>query len=314
MLPARAVVVGDVNVDLVIRLPDLDHAGHVLKQSEPALFGGGTCANTAVGLARLGVPTSFIGALGDDGFGRWILNDFAQHGVDASAAVTLAGAFTPQVIAMIRPDGERHLVVFPPRGAADRLLSTEHIDESLMHSARWLHTTGILLRESPAREALLHTMRVAREAGVTVSLDVNLRDELWGYDAEMAATMRAALAFADVVFGSGERELPLVAGQPDALSAAQVLSDGRRTVVARMGADGALAVLPDGQVITAPARRVSTLVDTLGAGDAFNAGYIACALEAGDPARCLEAGSAVAAHKLGGAGARHLPTRDDVAL
>jgi sugar/nucleoside kinase (ribokinase family) len=306
-------VLGDVNVDLVIRLPDYANPDKALRKSEPLLFGGGTCANTATGLARLGVTTSFVGALGDDGFGRWVLNDFAENGVETSGVAVVRDAFTPQVIAMIRPDGERDLVVFPPHGAADRQLAPEHLDAARIRAARWLHTTGILLRESPSREAILFAMRIAHEAGVPVSIDVNLRDELWGYDAEMAATVSQALAFTDVLLGSSERELLLVAGQADLMTAVHALADGRRTVVARLGADGALAVGPDGRLVQAPAGPV-TLVDTLGAGDAFNAGYIACVVEGGDLACCLAAGNRVAAYKIGGAGARHLPTRAEVSL
>ncbi|MFN8528268.1 MAG: sugar kinase [Anaerolineae bacterium] len=304
------IVLGDANVDLVIHLPDYHHGDRDLTKSVPQLFGGGTGANTAVALARLGVPTIFMGTIGDDGFGRWIQADFAREGVDTRGLTVLHDAFTPQVIAMIQPDGERHLVIFPPEGGAHTHMESAHLNVDLLRSAAWVHTTGMCLRASPVRESILEGLRIAHEAGVRTSLDLNLRVELWGYDEPMRRTTEAAIALADVVLGSGDEEMIPITGAATVEEAARQLANGQRTVVARLGSAGALAVDRMGIVYRKAALPV-TVKDTLGAGDAFNAGYIAALLGYGEGRTGelggLTMGAQVAAYKIAHGGARATP-------
>jgi sugar/nucleoside kinase (ribokinase family) len=301
------IVVGDANVDLVIRLPDPKTD---LMQPVPQLFGGGSAANTAVALARLGVPTAFSGAVGDDGYGRYVHDDLKNEGIDSSRLITIADAFTPMVIAMIEPGGERHIVVWPPERGADNLLKPDDIDHRQIAGAAWLHTSGMCLRASPVREAVLHAMRIASDACVPVSLDLNLRLELWGWRDNIRETIERAIALADVVFGSAEEEIVPVARVAAVEAAAHIISGGARIVVARRGQEGALAASPGGTQ-HAPAFAV-TPVDMLGAGDAFNGGFIAARLVGHTIAESLRWGNAVAALKITQSGARGLPFRAEV--
>ncbi|MEI7743255.1 MAG: carbohydrate kinase family protein, partial [Chloroflexota bacterium] len=153
---ARPVVVlGDVNVDLVVDLPDrsLPAADRIVR--EPRLTGGGTAGNTAAALARLGVPVEFAGAVGDDGFGRFLVGDFAAVGVGTAGLVVTDAAPTCQVLALVEPDGERYLVVWPLDGGALVHLGADDLDPALVAGAAWLHTTGMCLRASPVRETVL---------------------------------------------------------------------------------------------------------------------------------------------------------------
>jgi fructokinase/2-dehydro-3-deoxygluconokinase len=307
---------------MVIRLPDPAPGGVDLTGSEPQLYGGGSAANVAVALARLGLArpglarqnlaVTFVGSVGDDGFGRWLADDFAREGVDTRGLITVRDAYTPMVIALIQPDGERLVVVWPPERGADLRLRPRDVDPAWLAGAAWLHTTGMCLRASPVREAVLSGMTLSREAGATVSLDLNLRAELWGLDAKTRATLERAIALSDVVLGGGLEEIVPMAGVDDVQAAVQALSDGRRTVVARLGADGALAAGPasDG-IIHAPAFP-TTVVDTLGAGDAFDAGFIAARLAGCDLRQALRWGNAVAALKIARPGARGTPSREEV--
>lgn len=301
-----AVVLGDANVDLTIRLPDRTGAGADLSRSEPALGGGGTAANTAAALARLGLEVEFVGSIGDDGFGRWVTNDFEALGVGRRGLVRLTDAFTPVVIAMLQPDGERHLVVWPPRGGAHTRLRPGDLNPELINSAGWLHTTGMCLRDSPVRDAVLHGMRLARAAGLPVSLDLNLRIELWGLPAGVREAVAQAVALADVVFGSAADEIgPLAGGGLPLAEAMQALSGGIRTIVARSGASGAAAW--DGTaLLSAPALPV-TVQNLVGAGDIFNAGFIAARMEGQNVQEALRWGNAAAAYKIQ-RGGRELPT------
>jgi sugar/nucleoside kinase (ribokinase family) len=301
------IVVGDANVDLVIRLPERKTD---MTPSVPQLFGGGSAANTAVALARLGVRTAFAGAVGDDGYGRYVRDDLKNEGIDIAGLCTISDAFTPMVIAMIDPDGERHIVVWPPERGADNRLKPDHIDHRQIAGAAWLHTSGMCLRASPVREAVLHAMQIASEACVPVSLDLNLRLELWGWRDNIRETIERAIALADVVFGSAEEEIVPVARVASVEAAAHIISGGERIVVARRSRDGALAASPGGTQ-HAPAFAV-TRVDLLGAGDAFDGGFIAARLAGHTIAESLRWGNAVAALKITRSGARGLPSRAEV--
>lgn len=303
-MPGSVLIVGDTNVDLIIRLPE--RAGGV-SQPEPHMEGGGTAANTAVALARLGVPVSFAGAIGGDGYGRWIVEDFGREAVDTRGLIILEHFFTPIVFVIVSADGERYPIIWPTQGWAHTQLRPEDLDPALIGGARWLHTTGMCLRASPACEAVLHAMELARAAGITVSIDLNLRAELWGWPDEVRRTVERAIELADVVFGSAHEEIALVAGRDDVQEAARALCAGRRTIVARLGAQGTLAAAP-AEEVHVPAFP-TTLVNTVGAGDAFNGGFIAARLDGASVRDALRWGNAVAALKIRGDSARALPTR-----
>ncbi len=311
-MTSRAVVLGDANVDMVIRLPDRISGQVDLTGSQPQLYGGGSAANAAVALARLGTPVTFVGSVGDDGFGRWLTGDFAREGVDTHGLITVRDAFTPVVIALIQPGGERLVVVWPPERGADLRLRPQDVDPAWMEDIAWLHTTGMCLRTSPVREAVLHGMALARLAGATVSLDLNLRVELWGLDRETRQTLERAIDLSDVVLGSGPEEITPLAGVDDVQAAARVLSAGQRLVVARQGADGALAAGPlPGGTCYVPAFP-TPVVDTLGAGDAFDAGFIAARLAGCDTREALRWGNATAALKITRPGARGTPLAEEL--
>lgn len=305
------VLLGDANVDLLIRLPDHAPGGSAKPVlTPPELHGGGTTANTAVALARLGIPAAFVGTVGDDGYGRFVRSDLAGEGVDVASLRLVPDGFTTTVFAVIHPGGERTIYVWPPNRGADNLLRPEDLDPARIAGAAWLHTSGVVLRASPVCEAALRAMQIAREAGVPVSIDLNLRLELWGWGGTIRALVERAVALADVVFGSGEEEIIPLTGAASVEAAARALSDGTRTVVARLGAAGALAVSP-GQIVRVPAFSVP-VIDTLGAGDAFNGGFIAARVEGRDLETAVRWGCAVSALKIGRAGARGLPRRDEV--
>ena len=307
---ARVMVLGDANVDMVIQLPDRVSGALDLTESVPQLYGGGSAANVAVGLARLGETVTFVGSVGDDGYGRWVREDFVRAGVDTRGLMVVRDAFTPMVIALIEPSGERLVVVWPPERGADILLRPEDVDPAWMAGMDWLHTTGMCLRASPVREAVLHGMTLARGAGATVSLDLNLRLELWGLDKETRKTIARAIELADVVLGSGLEEIAPVVGVQEVEAAARAMCDGRRVVVARLGSEGALAAAPDG-MWRVPAFDVP-IVDTLGAGDAFDTGFIAACLAGHDTREALRWGNAVAALKIGRPGARGTPAWEEL--
>lgn len=303
-------VLGDVNVDLVIPLRSLDEGVNQPRSETLKLHGGGTGGNSAAALARLGVPTRFIGSVGDDGYGRWSVNDLLKEGVDTRYIQFVDQAFTSIVMAVIRPDGERELFVWPHTGGAHTRLSPDVITPDIIRSASWLHTTGMCLREEPVRTTLLKAMQMAREEGIPVSLDMNLRLESWGLKDAIRKVFDQAISRSDVVFGSGSDEIMPYTGLDSVQAGATELSGGKRTVIARLGPDGAQVVTPEGQFLS-PAFAVK-VVDTLGAGDAFNGGFICAQLEGFDLEESVRWGNAAAGLKISRVGARGLPDRGEL--
>ena len=314
-------VVGDLNADLVLELPDRDAPPAERVVREPRLTGGGTAANTAAALARLGVAVEFVGSIGDDGFGRWLADELQAAGVGTRGLVLTRDAATCQVIAMVEPDGERYLVVWPTDGGALTRLSPADIGgdpiAGLIAGAAWLHTTGMCLRQAPIASSVLAAMRAARAAGVPVSLDLNLRIELWGLRPEVLTMVSEAVSLADVVLGSGAEELvPLAwaggSAVDDPEAAALALAGTARTVVARLGQAGALACSPGREVVRVPGY-TTTLRNPVGAGDAFNGGFIAARVAGLTLRDALRWGNAVGALKVAReGGARDQPSRPEV--
>jgi sugar/nucleoside kinase (ribokinase family) len=300
-------VVGDANVDLGIELPDSGVGEHT--NPDPRLFGGGSAANTAAALARLGVDCRFAGTVGDDSFGRFAVASLEAAGVDTSWMLTTPDLPTVTVITVKQPAGERLIYVWPPSGGAHAALGPQTTIAAVAGAA-WLHVSGICLRVRPAREALVAAMAHAQTHGIVVSFDLNLRLENWGWDDDFRDVVMAAVDRSDVILGAAADEVSALAGRPDPIAAAKALAGQERTVVARLGADGAVAV--SGSSVVAETGFEVPVVDTVGAGDAFNAGFIDSRLRGEPLARALQWGNAVAALTIGAAGARSTPARAEV--
>jgi len=311
---------GDANTDIIIRLP---HAkGDPVPP--PELHGGGTIANTAVGIRRLDVPVRFAGSVGNDGYGRFVAEDLAAEGVDVTLLRETNQDFTVSVFAVIGADGDRTITVWPPEGGAHAHFTPDDLPDGAVRAGGWLHCSGIALRRTPVRETIIHAAAVAAEAGIPVSLDLNLRLEFWGWKHEIRNTLRRLLPYVDIVFGSLEDEIQAlvnagdvvsveaaVESDPDGRRAMAALSAGRRTVVARRGAEGALLMTSDGVLQSRPAHPV-TVVDSVGAGDAFNAGFIAARLSGAEDGTALDWGLCASAHQIAREGARALPSRAEL--
>jgi 2-dehydro-3-deoxygluconokinase len=202
-------------------------------------------------------------------------------------------------------------------GSAGSALGPADIDAvaATFVGARWVHVTGITpaLSDS-AHEAVLRAIELARLSDVRVSFDVNLRRRLWSDD-EAAARLHPIVVGADLVFGDAD-ELAVVAGlapSADGLDAARALrAGGSGSVIIKRGAAGATLV-GEGTPVDAPAVGVVRVVDTVGAGDAFCAGYLAALLDGLDAAAALRWGNGCAAAALSVEGDLiGLPTRAEL--
>lgn len=283
-------------------------------------FAAGSEANVAVGVARLEHPAAFVGRVGRDGFGTAVLRRLRGEGVDVSAVAVEESAPTAVLVRERRAIGPSE-VLYYRTGSAGSRLSPEDLDRALelglLAGARWLHITGITPALSPsARAAVERALELARAGGLTVSLDLNLRRKLWRDD-EAAPVLRDLTGRADVVLGS-PHEVAVVAGrraddEPRAL-AASLLELGPTIAVLKLGADGGLAAAQGGSVVERPALPVAMVVDPIGAGDAFTAGWISAQLEGADIEEALEVAVACGASAVAAEGDMSgLPTRAELA-
>lgn len=268
----------------------------------------GAEANVAVGLARLGRSVAYVGRVGDDGFGTAIVRTLRGEGVDVAHLDVDIDARTGVMFRERRVLGAMD-VVYHRAGSAGSRLSVEDVDrasaDGLLAEVRWVHLTGITPALSPsARAATQRALELARDAGATVSLDINMRRRLWSED-EAAAVLRTLASDVDVVLGSVD-ELALIAGtdadrDPEGL-VADVAELGPTTVVAKLGDGGAVGLEAGGRPIRAPAFEVPMVIDPVGAGDAFCAGFIASRLEGADLATALRIGNACGALAVAASG------------
>jgi 2-dehydro-3-deoxygluconokinase len=247
------------------------HTGEPIVHASHLRIGtGGAEANVAIGLARLGTPVAWLGRVGDDGLGRRIVRELRAEGVAVHAIVDPAA---PTGLLLKETDGMgRTEVVYHRRGSAGSrlapvdLAAVDGVDLSL------LHLTGITPALSADAAATVEAT-LERWPDVPVSFDVNHRSRLW--DAEDAAPVYRSLAErADIVFAGYDEALLLAPDAADPEDAAlRIAALGPAEVVVKLGSEGALAVV-DGTVHRLPAVPVR-VVDTVGAGDAFVAGYLA---------------------------------------
>ncbi|NKQ54499.1 sugar kinase [Amycolatopsis sp. K13G38] len=273
---------------------------------------GGAESNVAIGLVRLGVPCTWISRVGDDALGSFVTREIRAEGVRVLAPRD-PDAPTGLMLKEMR-GGKPARVRYYRRGSAASLLSISDIDDAVIAAADVVHLTGITAALGPGPLAMLgHVIDVAKASGTLVSFDVNYRATLW--PPEQAAPVLARLAAAaDVVFAGPEEAALLLGGEPgtDPVELARgVAKVGPATVVVKLGELGSLALQGD-QQHRAAALEV-TVVDPVGAGDAFVAGYLSGLVEACPVPECLWRGNAAGAAVCAVPGDwEGLPTREDI--
>lgn len=252
-------VLGDAVVDL---LPD--GTGRLLQCP------GGAPANVAVGIARLGGRSAFIGRVGDDPFGRFMYKTLADEHVDVQWMNCDPAHRTSTVVVDLDDHGERSFT-FMVRPSADLFLDTADLPSFSV--GEWLHVCSIALSAEPSRSATFQAMASIREAGGYVSFDPNIRPDLWQDEDELRGSLERALQGADVVKLSLE-ELAFFTGETQVETGLDKLMNRcpARLVLVTQGKEGVIA-WHEGTMKHYPATPVQC-VDTTGAGDAFVAGLL----------------------------------------
>lgn len=297
-------VLGDSNVDMLIYLKNSD------KLSAPKLFCGGTCANVAFGLAKLGNYVQFYGAIGNDIHGKFIKEDMIKSQINIDNLEIIDSINTAMVIGIIDKEGERSLFVWPPNNAAHSKYSIKDPQLENTKKLDWLHVSGISLREEVVRTSMLKAMKLCFENNVTISFDLNLRVELWGLNSELKATIYEAISYSDFVFGSLNEEFVNIFDSKNIKNEIKNIAHKDQVFIIRDGPNGSFAYKNNLEYIT-PAIDIEP-VDTVGAGDAFNTGFIHSMINTSNLEISLLKANAVAAYKLLGESARHLPNTKEL--
>ncbi len=270
-----AVIFGEAICDLFAPAPGVQLA------DAPVLVPmvGGAPANVAIQIARHGWPVQLLSALGTDPMGERVLRLLTERGVGVDHIARMSKARTGLLLIQVDADGERHFHPWRER-AADLLMSPEALPEALIRGAAILHHGTVTLRGEPARSATRRAAVIARQAGVPVSVDVNLRPKMYDDSEVLRGEARAAVAAADVVkaaveeaaFLFGEASSPGVLCDRllDAGPSLALLTDGPRTLVLASRSHRAQLQPP----------KVQT-VDSTGAGDAFMGTVLAAICEQG---------------------------------
>jgi ribokinase len=291
-------VLGGAAVDWLARVDVLPRKDSVALARSYDKFAGGSAANVAVGMARLGHRVGFVGKLGEDEDGRWLRQAFEDDGVNIQALIMEQGRRTAACFIAVDEQGERIIFALP---GATLIEDVKELDLAYLRQSRVLYVGPNLAEVTAVAMAAVH------ESGGAVFYAPS---GAWG--PEGLAGIQPLLQQADVLLVSrAEAEWLTGLDSPD--KAVQLLHGaGAPVVVETLGKQGAM-VLAEGRLAEVPAFAVADVRDTTGAGDAFAAGLIAGFLEGSDWATAARMGCAAAALKIRHLGARTgLPTRQEV--
>lgn len=277
-------VLGDVNPDLVLHGGDVTPAFGQAERivDEARLTVGGSGAILACGAARLGLRVAIVGVVGDDLFGAFMREHLVERGVDVSGLVVDRELPTGLTVVL---SGDTDRAILTSLGTISALRA-QMIDQKVLASARHVHVSSFFLQRGLVPD-LPELFAEAHASGATTSVDPNW-DPSGGWDGGLGDL----LASVDVLMPN-EMEATRLARTSDVDIAIAVLRQHVTTVVVKAGDRGAVAVGP-GQRATAPAIRVAA-VDTTGAGDSFDAGFLAATLGGESLERCLAIANACGA-------------------
>ena len=303
-------VVGEINPDIVVSDPDpvpvFNEVERVIESVHMTV--GSSSAIFACGAARLDLRVAYFGVVGDDAFGRFMLDALSARRIDVSACLVDPGQQTGSTVILTSGRDRAILTQMGTIGAMD----VDAIPTSLVDRARHIHSGCFYLQET-SRDRLPAFFASARASGITTSFDTNW-DPTGGWDGGVAEMLRAC----DVFFPNAT-EARRIARLDDVEEAARALArigaggrtDGGPIVAVKLGAAGALACRAEGSVVRVPAMRVQPL-DTTGAGDSFNAGFLRAWLDGAGLDECLRWGAvsgALSTQRLGGIDGQ--PTMDE---
>jgi ribokinase len=290
----ETISLGDTSVDLIASVSQYPRCGGDSEISVLQRHPGGSAANFAVAMARLGISAGLISKVGSDETGEFLRDGLRREDVDVSHLKQENGA-TGTIFVIVDKSGQRTMLSF--RGVNVRLLP-EDIPREYIAGSRLLHVSGYSLVRAPQCDAALTAMNYAKEANVRISLDPSPLVHL----AERKV-LAETLEFVDVLLPN-EAEAKYLSRKKNIRSAGRTLLEKGASIVAmKLGAKDCL-VMNEHEEFRVPPFNVET-IDTTGAGDAFNAGFSAGYLKGWNLKRSADFANAAAALKTMKCGARN---------
>lgn len=301
-----------VTIGETMALLTAEHPGPLAHVSSMGLGIGGSESNVAIGIQRLGGSAVWCGRIGADSLGQLVRREIRAEGVAVRATddpVAPTGLMLKE-----RRTMSTQKVNYYRAGSAGSRLEPDDVDSSLIMKASILHVSGVTPALSlSAAKTIRHAIDIARSAGVTVSFDLNYRANLWTAK-DAGDCYRELVPLTDVVF-AGDEEAALAvgsAGGPTEL-ARRLAGLGPSQAIIKLGSEGATASI-DGEIYHQAAVPIEP-VDTVGAGDAFVAGYLAELIIGKSPSQRLELAAQTGAFACLAYGDwEGLPTRAELAL
>ena len=258
---------------------------------------GGSPANIAVGLARLGKKCGFFARVSDDQLGTFVTDYFSKEGIDTSHIVRCKnGEKIGLTFTEIKSETESSIVMYRNM-AADLKLDVEDIDEDYLLQAKALLISGTALAESPSREAALKAVMLAKKNNIPIIFDIDYRAYNWKNTDEISIYYSAVAKQADVILGSREEydltEKLIEQGRDDLQTAAYWHAQNAKIVIIKHGKEGSTAYTNDGKSYSIKPFPVK-LLKSFGGGDGYASAFLYGLFEGWDIMDCLEFGSASA--------------------
>jgi 5-dehydro-2-deoxygluconokinase len=253
---------------------------------------GGSSANMAVGLARLGLRVALISCVGKDLLADYLLDFLKQEGINTTCVRLLQGYNTSLCLSEVSPP-DRFPQVFYRSSPADLQVVLGTAERDLIQQANMFVTNGTSLASSPARESTVEALKTARAAGLRIIFDVDYRSSSWTSPREAGRVARGVFPWADVVLGN-EDELNLLTDTNDTQGqVAAVLDAGAKLVIRKLGSKGVQAHTRNESYSALPYPMPVTCA--IGGGDGFATGFLYAFYKDEPLQECLRYGNAAAA-------------------
>lgn len=268
--------------------------------------------NVAIGLARLNHPVGYLTKLGDDPFGRQVAKEMERNAIQTSMVLRSSDHTTGFMLKSKTSHGDPDIYYYRKNSAASTL-SLQDLNALDFSDYCALHMTGILPALSDStRECSYRLIQKAKESGLTVFFDPNLRPQLWPDQETMIQTINELASMADFVL-PGEKEGEILCGSKDPEKIADFyLKKGAKAVIVKIGPRGAYAATKTESFLS-PTYPAEKIVDTVGAGDGFAAGVISAIVEGLTLEEAVRRGNAIGTIQIMNISDNEgLPTRDEL--
>jgi len=292
---------GDVNIDIVVKIGNFPTKSTKIIAKNIGLHGGGSAANTAIAAARLGAKTRFIGKIGNDMLGNFLKNEFIKNKVNIESLAIDEKEKTGIMIFFISSSGKRTVIGY--RGA-NRNLKPDDVKEETIISSDVLHISAYTLLDESPRMTAVKALSLALKNNILTAFDTGFHSET------PTKTIKKILEKVDIFF-CNEQEIQEITNTKNIEHALKEIKNlGPKIIVLKLGEKGCLIEKGETRVHI-PAFNVQ-VVDVIGAGDAFNAGFLVKYVETKDILKAGIFGNAVAALTISRIGARSTPTKKEV--